>query len=247
NWKNSDDVCGVNDAWELAHAQRLMNERVVKKWAMQGVQFIDPWSSWIDVNVELSLGVTIHPGVILRGKTKIGPGSVIGPRSVLTDVVVGREVVIKTGTIADASVIGDYCTVGPYAHLRLDNQIETHVKIGNFVELKKTKIGDYTSIAHLSYLGDAEVGKRVNIGCGFVTCNFDGRIIDGERKHKTIIGDDVFMGSDCQTVAPVTVGQGAYVASGSTITENVEPGSLAIARSRQINKIGYAVKKNIEE
>ena len=109
-------------------------------------------------------------------------------------------------------------------------------------ELKKTRVGSKTSIAHLSYVGDAEVGRNVNIGCGFVTCNFDGRVVSGSRKHRTIIEDDVFLGSDCQVIAPVKIGKGAYVASGSTITEDVEPGALAVARSRQVNKPGYAKK-----
>ena len=126
--------------------------------------------------------------------------------------------------------------------MRPGTEIGARVKIGNFVELKKTKVGDGTSIAHLSYLGDAEVGARVNIGCGFVTCNFDGRVIDGQRKHKTIIEDDVFLGSACQAVAPVRIGKGSYVASGSTVTEDVEAGALAIARARQVNKIDYAKK-----
>jgi bifunctional UDP-N-acetylglucosamine pyrophosphorylase/glucosamine-1-phosphate N-acetyltransferase len=156
--------------------------------------------------------------------------------------VVGDESHLKAGCVCESSVIGEQVQLGPYAHLRPDSVVESQAKIGNFVELKKTRIGENTSVAHLSYLGDAEVGRRVNIGCGFVTCNFDGRVIDGSRKHQTVIEDDVFMGSDCQTVAPVRVGKGSYVASGSTITEDVEPEALAIARSRQVNKPGYATQ-----
>jgi bifunctional UDP-N-acetylglucosamine pyrophosphorylase/glucosamine-1-phosphate N-acetyltransferase len=155
---------------------------------------------------------------------------------------VGENTHIKTGTVVEKSEIGAEAQVGPYAHLRPDSKVGRNAKIGNFVELKKTRIGDDTSVAHLSYLGDAEVGNRVNIGCGFVTCNFDGRVIDGERKHRTIIEDDVFLGSDCQVVAPIRIGKGAYIASGSTITEDVKSGDLAIGRSRQINKPGYAAK-----
>jgi bifunctional UDP-N-acetylglucosamine pyrophosphorylase/glucosamine-1-phosphate N-acetyltransferase len=120
--------------------------------------------------------------------------------------------------------------------------VKSHAKVGNFVELKKSIIGEKTAISHLSYVGDAVVGARVNIGCGFVTCNYDGRVIDGSRKHKTVIEDDVFVGSDCQAVAPVTLKRGSFVASGSTITETVEEDALAIARSRQVNKPGYAKK-----
>jgi bifunctional UDP-N-acetylglucosamine pyrophosphorylase/glucosamine-1-phosphate N-acetyltransferase len=160
----------------------------------------------------------------------------------LKDVIVGEEVNIKVGTVAEQSQIGSQAQIGPYAHLRPDSIVGVRVKIGNFVELKKTKIDDDTSVAHLSYLGDAEVGKNVNIGCGFVTCNFDGRVVQGQRKHRTIIEDNVFMGSDCQVVAPARIGQGAYVASGSTVTEDVPSGALAIARARQTNKLGYAQK-----
>jgi bifunctional UDP-N-acetylglucosamine pyrophosphorylase/glucosamine-1-phosphate N-acetyltransferase len=155
---------------------------------------------------------------------------------------VGENAYLKTGTVVERSQIEAKAQVGPYAHLRPESRVGAGAKIGNFVELKKTQVGENTSIAHLSYLGDAEVGRNVNIGCGFVTCNFDGRVIQGSRKHKTIIEDDVFLGSDCQTVAPVKVGRGAFVASGSTITEDVPAGDLAIARARQINKPGYAQK-----
>ena len=132
--------------------------------------------------------------------------------------------------------------LGPYAHLRPGSEVRSRAKIGNFVELKKSLIGEDTAISHLSYVGDAEVGARVNIGCGFVTCNYDGRVINGSRKHKTVIEDDVFVGSDCQAVAPVTLKRGSFIASGSTITEDVAEDSLAIARSRQVNKPGYALK-----
>ncbi len=241
-WKNSNDLRGVNDPWELTLASRMLNERVLQAWARKGVVFIDPASTWVDVGVELSSGVVIYPGVILKGTTKISSDTMIGPYSFLSDMTVGRGVYVKAGTVGEKSRIEDQAQVGPYAHLRPESIVGSAAKIGNFVELKKTRIGTNTSVAHLSYLGDAEVGKNVNIGCGFVTCNFDGRVIDGERKHKTVIEDDVFLGSDCQAVAPVRIGQGAYIASGSTITEDVPSGALAVARSRQINKEGYVKK-----
>lgn len=241
-WNVPQDLRGVNDPWELAEAQRLLNERCLRAWASQGVRIMDPIGTHLDVTVELSDQVTLHPGVILRGKTRIGRDSVIGPGAVLTDTEVGSQVTIKTGTVVENSKIATGAQVGPYAHLRPESVVGPGVKIGNFVELKKTVVNENSSIAHLSYLGDAEVGKNVNIGCGFVTCNFDGRVVDGKRKHRTIIEDDVFLGSDCQVIAPVRIGKGAYVASGSTITEDVEPESLAIARSRQVNKPGYAKK-----
>ncbi len=239
-WDKAEDVQGVNDLWELAQADRLLNLRMIRQWALRGVRFIDPYSTFIDSSVTFEEGVTVHPGVVLKGKTTVGSGTEIGIRSILKDVEVGQEVCIRAGTIAENSKIGSYSQVGPYAHLRPETQVGLHCKIGNFVELKKTSVGAHTHIAHLSYLGDAVVGKNVNIGCGFVTCNFDGRTIQGERKHKTLIGDGVFLGSDCQTVAPVKIGDGAYIASGSTITQDVPPEDLAIARSRQVNKPGYA-------
>ncbi len=241
-WKNHDHLRGVNDSWELAQAQRLLNEQTVKKWAQKGVKFLDPWSTWIDVSVEIGEEVVISQNVVLSGKTEIGRGVKLGPHVVLKNMQVGEGSEVKAGTVAENSTIGSHALVGPYAHLRPDSSVGEGCKIGNFVELKKTHIGDHTSVAHLSYLGDAEVGSHVNIGCGFVTCNYDGRVIEGERKHRTIIEDGVFLGSDCQTVAPVKIGKGAYVASGSTITEDVEADSLAVARARQVNKPGYARK-----
>jgi bifunctional UDP-N-acetylglucosamine pyrophosphorylase/glucosamine-1-phosphate N-acetyltransferase len=242
-WPSAEDLRGVNDPWELAQAGVILNQRVLKKHASTaGVRFVDPASTWVDVTVEIGEGTRVEPGALLQGSTRIGRACRIGAGAQLKDTDVGDGAVVKKGTVSESSQIGPNASVGPYAHLRPESSVGAKAKIGNFVELKKTRVGANTSIAHLSYLGDAEVGERVNIGCGFVTCNFDGRVIDGSRKHKTIIEDDAFVGSDCQTIAPVQVGKGAYVASGSTITENVEPGALAIARSRQVNKPGYARK-----
>ena len=241
-WKDSDDVRGVNNLWELGEASELLNLRVVKKWALEGVYFEDLKSVEIADEVTLEASVHISRGVILRGNTKIGRGTRVGSNVHLLDVIVGENVVLKTGTIAQDSIIGHSATLGPYAHLRPKCRVGNHVKIGNFVELKNTQVAENTSISHLSYLGDATVGKNVNIGCGFVTCNFDGRTINGKRKHETWIEDDVFLGSDCQAIAPIRIGKGSFVASGSTLTEDVEAGALAIARSRQIIKKGYAKK-----
>jgi bifunctional UDP-N-acetylglucosamine pyrophosphorylase/glucosamine-1-phosphate N-acetyltransferase len=236
-WPTPEDVRGINDPWELAQAGRMLNERVLRRLALDGVRVLDPASTWIDPSVTVAPEATVHPGAILAGATRVAAGAVIGPRAVLRNVVVGEGAQVKTGTVAEASEIGARASVGPYAHLRPGSVVGPEAKIGNFVELKKTTVGAKSSIAHLSYLGDAEVGARVNIGCGFVTCNYDGR-----AKHRTIIEDDVFLGSDCQAVAPVRVGRGAYVGSGSTLTEDVPADALAIARSRQVNKPGYARK-----
>jgi bifunctional UDP-N-acetylglucosamine pyrophosphorylase/glucosamine-1-phosphate N-acetyltransferase len=242
HWAVPEDLRGVNDPWELAQARRILNERCIRDWSLKGVKFMHPWTTWVDLSVQLEEDVIVEPGVILSGSTQVARGAIIGARCVLKNVKVGAGANLKVGTVAEDSVIEEGASLGPYAHLRPGSMVGKGAKIGNFVELKKSRIGEKSSVAHLSYVGDAEVGKNVNIGCGFVTCNFDGRIINGERKHKTIIEDDVFLGSDCQTVAPVRVGKGAYVASGSTITEDVEADALAIARTRQVNKPGYAKK-----
>jgi bifunctional UDP-N-acetylglucosamine pyrophosphorylase/glucosamine-1-phosphate N-acetyltransferase len=202
-----------------------LNQRTLKAWALRGVVFQDPATTWVDVTVELSPGARIDAGVQLLGDTQIGAGTRV-----------------KAGSIVQDSRVGQGVQLGPYAHLRPGSVVGDQARIGNFVELKKATIGAHTSVAHLSYLGDAVVGSRCNIGCGFVTCNFDGRVIEGERKHKTVIEDDVFLGSDCQAIAPIRIGRGAYVASGSTLTEDVEAGALAIARARQVTKPGYARK-----
>ncbi len=239
-WDNNEDLLGVNNLWEIANVSRIINLRIQKQHALNGVRFIDPITTWVDVGVDIGPDTVVSPGVILSGNTKIGRGVFIGPNTILSNTEVESEVKILAGTISESSKIAAGAKVGPYAHLRPESYVGEESKIGNFVELKKTSIGKHTSVAHLSYVGDAEVGDRVNIGCGFITCNFDGRIIEGQRKHKTIIENEVFMGSDCQTIAPVRIGEGSYVASGSTITKEVMPGDLAIARSRQINKEGYA-------
>jgi bifunctional UDP-N-acetylglucosamine pyrophosphorylase/glucosamine-1-phosphate N-acetyltransferase len=241
-WDRPQDLRGINDPWELAQARRILNESVLRDWALRGVRIIDPMTTWVDPSVQLSPDVTVYPGAILQGRTRVASGAVIGPHVVLKDMEIGEGANVKTGTVGENSKIGPKAQVGPYANFRPESVVGAEAKIGNFVELKKTTIGDHTSVAHLSYLGDATVGRNVNIGCGFVTCNFDGRVIDGSRKHRTVIEDDVFMGSDCQTVAPVKIGRGAFVASGSTVTEDVPPESLAIARSRQVVKEGYARK-----
>ncbi len=241
-WERAEELRGINDPWELAQARRILNDAVLKRWSLQGVKILDTQSTWVDPSVELASDVTLYPGVLLSGTTQIAAGATLGPGVILRDTIVGEQANVKAGSIAEKSIIGARVQLGPYAHLRPESEVGEDSKIGNFVELKKSKIGAHTSVAHLSYLGDATVGRNVNIGCGFITCNYDGRVVNGERKHRTIIEDEVFMGSDCQTVAPVKIGRGSYVASGSTVVEDVPPDSLAIARTRQVTKPGYAKK-----
>ncbi len=241
-WSAHDECRGVNDPWELSVVRRMLNERCVRSWALRGARFIDPSTTWLDCSVELAKDVVVHPGANIQGRTKIEEGAIIGPHCVLKNMRIGAGAEIRTGTVGEDSVVENGAKVGPYAHLRPESHVGSFAKIGNFVELKKAKIGVNTSVAHLSYVGDADVGRNVNLGCGFITCNYDGRVIDGSRKHRTVIEDDVFMGSDCQVVAPIRIGRGAFIASGSTLTQDVEPEALAIARSRQVNKPGYARK-----
>jgi bifunctional UDP-N-acetylglucosamine pyrophosphorylase/glucosamine-1-phosphate N-acetyltransferase len=240
SWPNAEDVRGVNDLWELSLAEKTLQLRIIERHARNGVRFLDPGSVACEASVTLGDGVRIHRGVVLRGKTTIGDRVEIGSNTVLRNTRVGDGAELKAGCYCQDCEIGAGAKVGPYAHLRPESVVGREAKIGNFVELKKAVIGEHTSIAHLSYVGDAKVGARVNIGCGFVTCNYDGRVKNGSRKHETIIEDDCFIGSDCQTIAPIRIGRGAYVASGSTVTQSVEPDALAIARSRQVNKAGYA-------
>lgn len=236
-WQVAEDVRGVNDLWELALAEKMFQRRIVETHARAGVRFLDIDSVAIESNVKIGSGVKIHRGVVLRGKTSVGEGSDIGSNCVLRSVKVGSNVEMKAGCYCENAEIGDGAKVGPYAHLRPESVVGREAKIGNFVELKKARIGEKTSVAHLSYVGDAVIGDRVNIGCGFITCNYDGK-----NKHLTTIEDDAFVGSDVQVVAPLTIGRGAYIASGSTLTQNVPGGDLAIARTRQVNKPGYAAK-----
>jgi bifunctional UDP-N-acetylglucosamine pyrophosphorylase/glucosamine-1-phosphate N-acetyltransferase len=241
-WDNVDDVRGVNNPYELSQAGDVLNARIIRDFALNGVRFTSLSQCRVEPTVKIAPDVSIGPGVVLEGSTEIASGVVIGPNVILKNMKVAAGAEIKAGTVAEDSIIGENVKIGPYAHLRPESVVGKNAKIGNFVELKKTSIGENTSVAHLSYLGDATVGSHVNIGCGFVTCNFDGRVIDGQRKHKTIIEDHVFVGSDCQTIAPVTLKKGSYVASGSTITDEVPEEALAIARSRQVTKPGYAKK-----
>ena len=237
HWNDPEDLRGINDPWEWADAGRILNQRLVRAAAKAGVYFRAPESVWIDSQVVFEESAHIDPGVLLKGCTRIGKGVRVGAHSVIENSVIAAGAVIKPGSVISDSHVAEGAQIGPVAHLRPGSEVGPEAKIGNFVELKKSKVGRKTSIAHLSYVGDAEVGSSVNIGCGFVTCNYDGK-----SKHKTVIEDGAFVGSDCQAVAPLTIGKGAYIASGSTLTQDVEPDALAIARSRQVNKSGYAKK-----
>ncbi|RKP45450.1 bifunctional UDP-N-acetylglucosamine diphosphorylase/glucosamine-1-phosphate N-acetyltransferase GlmU [Cohnella endophytica] len=227
---------GVNDRVALGEAERLMRLRINKGHQVNGVTLIDPANTYIDADVTIGSDTVIYPGTILRGETSIGEDCAIGPQTELKNSVIGDGSTIRQ-SIAEGAQVGEQCNVGPFAYLRPGTQLGKHVKIGDFVEIKNTDIGDHSKVPHLSYVGDAIVGSNVNIGCGAITANYD-----GYNKSKTEIGDNVFIGSNTNLIAPVKIGNGAYVVAGSTITHNVADNDLAIARERQVNKTGYAEK-----
>jgi bifunctional UDP-N-acetylglucosamine pyrophosphorylase/glucosamine-1-phosphate N-acetyltransferase len=232
------EALGVNSRGDLAQVEQEIQRRVVMNLMKEGVTFRNPATVVIDSTVTIGADTVVYPFVTLEGSTKIGNDCVIEPGVHLIDVTIGNDVHVKTGTVADNAIIEDEASVGPYAHLRPGSHLGQHVKIGNFVETKKAMFGEGAKASHLSYIGDAEIGAGVNIGAGTITCNYD-----GVHKHKTIIEDGVFIGSDTQLVAPVRVGRGAYVGAGSTITKDVPPDALALSRTPQRIVEGWASRK----
>jgi bifunctional UDP-N-acetylglucosamine pyrophosphorylase/glucosamine-1-phosphate N-acetyltransferase len=233
------EVRGVNDRKELMELERFYQQHVAEQLLKQGVTFYD--SMRFDCRGELhaSEDVIIDVNVIIEGKVSIASGSVIGANTVLKNVTIGKNVIIKPHCVIDGAVIGDNCVVGPFAHIRPQTYLDEQVHIGNFVELKNTKIGSDSKANHLSYLGDAEIGVSVNVGAGTITCNYDGAV-----KNHTIIEDDAFIGSGTELVAPVVIGQGAYIGAGSTITKDAPKHALTIARARQTTVNGWKNNKN---
>jgi bifunctional UDP-N-acetylglucosamine pyrophosphorylase/glucosamine-1-phosphate N-acetyltransferase len=201
----------------------------------EGVTLLDPERTYIGPFVRIGPDSILYPNVTLEGQTVIGEGTTIHSGCRIRNSTVGDGTVILDGCIIQESQIGDGCQVGPYAHLRPHTQLHQRAKIGNFVEVKKSIIGEGSKVPHLSYIGDTSIGERVNVGAGTITCNYD-----GVTKHQTVIEDDVFVGSNASLVAPVSVGRGAIIAAGSTITEDVPVDALALGRARQINKTGFA-------
>ncbi|WP_342433806.1 bifunctional UDP-N-acetylglucosamine diphosphorylase/glucosamine-1-phosphate N-acetyltransferase GlmU [Neobacillus sp. FSL H8-0543] len=233
-----EETLGVNDRVALAEAERIMRARTNQFHMRNGVTIIDPANTYIDTDVVIGQDTIILPGTMLKGKTVIGTSSQIGPNTEIDTCEIGDETVIRQ-SVAHNSFIGNHVNIGPFAHIRPESTISDEVKIGNFVEIKKAAFGKGSKASHLSYIGDAEVGSNVNIGCGSITVNYDGK-----NKYLTKIEDDVFIGCNSNLVAPVTVGKGAYVAAGSTITKNVPGKALSIARAQQVNKENYVDKLN---
>ncbi len=233
------EVLGVNSRWELATVEGVLKQRINKNHCLAGVTIESPETVHVEPGVKIGIDAVIEPGVRLCGATRIGNGVHIESNSRLTDTVVEEGARIKTGSVLEECTVKSGAQVGPMAHVRPGSEIGRDAKLGNFVETKKALIGEGAKISHLSYVGDAEIGERVNLGCGFITCNYD-----GTNKWKTVVEDDAFVGSDSQTVAPVKIGKGAYIGSGSTITEDVPPGSLSLTRSPQIVKEEWAKKQS---
>lgn len=228
---------GVNDRVELAQAAAVLRARINRRWMLAGVTIEDPATTYIDAGCEIGPDTILRPNTSLHGRTRIGEGCEIGPNASLRDCLIGNGVTIVGSTLKEAE-IGDGTCVGPYAHLRPGSRLGRGVKVGDFVELKGVTVGDGAKLPHLAYVGDAEVGERANVGAGTITCNYDGR-----KKARTRIGDGAFIGSNNTLIAPVEIGNGAYTAAGSVITEDVPPDALAVGRSRQTNKEGWAKRR----
>lgn len=232
------EVMGINDRVQLAEAEAVLRMRINTAHMRDGVTIRDPATAYIDGGIAIGRDTVIHPNVHISGRTEIGRECVIEPSAIIRGCRIGDRVIVKAGSVLEDSVVHDAVSIGPMAHLRPGTVLMDKVKIGNFVETKKTVMGTGSKASHLTYLGDAEVGCDVNIGCGTITCNYD-----GVNKHRTVIEDNVFVGSDVQFVAPVTVGRNSLVAAGTTVTRDVPPDSLAIARTEQVNKEGWRLKK----
>ncbi len=235
------EVLGCNTRADLAEVDRIFREWKRNALMDAGVTIQLPETVLIDPDVTAGEDTVIEPSVQLLGKTRVGAGCTIRTGSVLNDASLGDDVTIEPHCVVLQSRLDDGVIIGPFARLRPDNHLKAGSRIGNFVELKKSAIGEGTKAMHLSYLGDAKIGAKANIGAGTITCNYD-----GFHKYPTTIGNKVFIGSDSALVAPVRIGDGAYIAAGSTITDNVPADSLGIARGRQVNKPGWAAKKRRE-
>ncbi len=233
------ETLGINDRVVLAEAERVMRRRIAEKHMRNGVTIINPENTYISAAAEIGRDTVLQPGTMIEGHTVIGNKCIIGPNSQIVDSIIGDNTTVHSSVVL-SSRIGSATAIGPFAHIRPDSNLGDSVKIGNFVEVKKSTLGEGSKVSHLSYIGDAKIGSHVNVGCGTITVNYDGK-----NKHLTTIEDDAFIGCNSNLVAPVTVGKGAYVAAGSTITKNVPESSLAIARARQENKEGYANKLNL--
>jgi bifunctional UDP-N-acetylglucosamine pyrophosphorylase / glucosamine-1-phosphate N-acetyltransferase len=233
------EIRGINSRTELAEVSRLVRQTKNEELMAAGVTLIDPATTYVDPDVEIGTDTVIHPGVILEGNTRIGSACEIQANVRIADSEIGDRVTVNNFCLIVGARVASGASVGPFAHLRPETVVGESARIGNFVELKKTTMGAGSKANHLSYLGDATIGEGVNIGAGTITCNYD-----GTHKHRTVIDNGAFIGSDTQLIAPVRVGQGAYVAAGSSITIDVPAGALGISRGKQANIEGWVEKKS---
>ncbi|MEG0772555.1 bifunctional UDP-N-acetylglucosamine diphosphorylase/glucosamine-1-phosphate N-acetyltransferase GlmU [Clostridium sp.] len=232
-----EEITAVNSKGELAVAEAIMRERINNKHMENGVVIIDPKTTYIEWNVKIGRDTVIYPGNVIQGNTVIEESCILYPNNRISNAIIESNVTIQNSVVLD-SKIGENTTVGPFAYIRPDSVIGKDARIGDFVEIKKSTIGDGTKVSHLTYIGDAEVGENCNFGCGTVVVNYDGK-----AKHKTIIGNNVFVGCNTNLISPVVVEKDSYIAAGSTITNKVPEGSLAIARAKQVNKENWVYKK----
>lgn len=235
---DENEFLGVNSKLQLSEASKIMKRRINERHMIDGVTIEDPDNTYIGADVEIEADTVILPGTILEGHTKIGSDCIIGPNTRITSSIIKDAVIIQQSTLINAEV-DNFTTVGPYAYLRPNSKIGEHVRIGDFVEIKNSNIDDGTKVSHLTYIGDSDVGKNINFGCGTVTVNYDGK-----NKFRTTIKDNAFIGCNTNLVAPVTVEENAYIAAGSTITKDIPENALSIARSKQINKPEWRKRVN---
>jgi bifunctional UDP-N-acetylglucosamine pyrophosphorylase/glucosamine-1-phosphate N-acetyltransferase len=234
----SDEVMGINTRVDLSNAEALVRRKNAEKWMKAGVTLIDPDRTYIEDDVKIGKDTVIYPGAFIKRGSSIGEDCIIGSNTVISNTEIKNKVLIKEFCVIADSVVEEGVTIGPFAHLRPGNILRKNARIGNFVELKESEIGESSKANHLSYIGDTLIGKRVNVGAGTITCNYD-----GAHKHQTIIGDDVFIGSDTQLIAPVEVKEGSIIGAGSTIVKDVPKESLSLSRAPQVTKKGWAARK----
>jgi bifunctional UDP-N-acetylglucosamine pyrophosphorylase/glucosamine-1-phosphate N-acetyltransferase len=232
-----DEILGINSRVDLARAEAILRGRKLESLMRAGVTVVDPATTWVEESVRVGADTTLLPGTFLEGETRVGRRCRIGPTARIRDSVIGPDVLVRDFCVIENAKIGPSCLVGPFAHLRPGSILDRGAKVGNFVEIKGSRIGRGSKISHLSYVGDAIVGRDVNVGAGTITCNYD-----GVRKWRTVIEDGVFVGSGTQLVAPLRIGRGSLVGAGSTITRDVPPGTLTLSRAPQENRGGRAAR-----
>ncbi len=237
---DADECMGVNDRVQLAAAAKTLRRRINEDLMRQGVTMIDPDTVYIDAGIKVGRDAVIYPNVTLEGETEIDEEAILYPGSRIENSFIGRGTTVQNSVVLDSRV-GEHSTIGPYAYLRPGSEVGSHCRVGDFVEVKNAQIKDGAKVSHLTYIGDGEIGEKSNIGCGTVFVNYDGK-----KKYRTVVGKGVFVGCNSNLVAPVSVGDGAYIAAGSTVTEDVEADALCIARSRQVVKPGWAKKRREE-